>query len=494
MQEEFEKKIQERMHTFGIQPSYQVWDDIDAVLSKRKHRRVFTGWWILLGLIAMGGGVLFYERDTIMNDKLNQQPAITKDTSANNMAKTAPANPALNEGEAAKTTSPKSNSSLKEANPQQQSSNEKSGKENITYQNTKKADKRVAQKLTAISKGNITATQNDVKALPANKTADITAKTDEKQPGDNVTAVTPPVEEPAAALQSGNKITADKQQEIPAEPAKKTPEATDILKQDNPATKVVKAKGARHQWLFTVAGGTTQTIANGSINGQDKSLSPSTAYYLQNITGLTSLAAYKYDLVKPGTGFNISAGGIYQYSLAKKWRVSAGLQIAYLSNMQKTGLLYNNYPASFNTGVSGAVFSPDPRIDAYYQAQSASINTEVNKAWQLQVPVSLSYVVNPKSKTKFILNGGVSVAWMVSSKWLIPDSRYGKLYYSKPSLNNTIVSWQAGPSLKLRNQLEFGLRYEESFTTFAKKYVTPNLYWQNISMYVAIPFKGKAKK
>jgi len=83
MQEEFEKTVRERMHTFGIQPSHQVWDEIDAVLNKKKHRRVFVGWWILLGLVVMGGAILLYEKDTVNRDGLNQQPLINADTANN---------------------------------------------------------------------------------------------------------------------------------------------------------------------------------------------------------------------------------------------------------------------------------------------------------------------------------------------------------------------------------------------------------------------------
>ena len=476
MQEEFEKKIRERMHTFGIQPSHQVWDDIDAVLSKKKHRRVFAGWWVLLGIIAIGGGVLFFKKDTILHSTINNKPVVKQTTTASNAAKQTPGTATL--------PTPVNVPSEKAQNTQQEAVKPKKDNNTYAYQPLKKDKIQTSQiKQPAVSNAATIAIQSNspgISGLPTNK----------KQPADAQTAYTPPAyKEPPTSLQANTGQDAVKEQPKAAEVKKPPQLAVNSPTQEKVAPQTNVHRG--HQWFFTLSGGTTQTTAATTFN-KIPLTAPAGPFYAtpQNLPALTSLAALKYDIYKPDIGYHITAGGIYQANLSRNWRLSAGLQVTYLSNTQKTGMLFVNSYSQSNiyTGLGVSLNLP-----YYYQAQSTLLNTIVNKAWQLQAPVSLSYIINPKGKTKITLNGGVSGAWMFSSQWLIPDSKYGKLYYNKSSLNNAIFSWQAGPSLELHNQLQFGMRYEHSFTTLAKSDISPKLYWQNISIYVAVPFNRKNK-
>lgn len=495
MQEEFEKKVQERVHTFGIQPSRQVWDDIDAVLSKRKHRRVFIGWWILLGLVVIGGGVLLYEKDNILHNDLNQHPGITNnDSTSNNFANTTPATPAPGKGNTQKEQE-KPLENKKKIKQGEQDTNQGEGE-------TKQDSKIVTAR--SYEKNNNKAMQSNLPGIISSGAAQvqkndktpITGLTAGKaQPAGNPTAYTPPAfKEPPPFVPGDTKQINEKPQEVITDAAKQVT-ATTVTPQEKEAGKnnIPKtiARKTGHQWFFTVSGGTTQTISFGAFNeSTDKSLY--SAY--QNVQALTSPAVFKYDITRPGTGFHVTAGAEYQYNFSSRWRMSAGLQVAYLSNTQKTGELYIN-PSSFYGGLAGNVYLSVPaQLPSYYQSGPSSVNTVINKTWWVQVPVSFNYVVNPRGKTKLLLNAGLSVAQMFNSKWLIPDARYGKLYYDKSALNKTILSWQAGPLLQLRNQVKLGLSYEESFTTLTKKYISPKLYWQNVSLNIAIPLKAKFKK
>ncbi len=502
MQEEFEKKVQERMRTFGIPPSPQVWDDVNAVLGKKKHRRVFIGWWILLGLVAAGGGVFLYEKDNIMHETLNQRPVITKDTTENNLAKVAPGvRPAQNakkENTAAQPEATNLQNEKRENTASIAQSEQKSVAE-VNRGPNAGDNKQYLKKTpsTAIIVNSSTVSQ---KNEPFAKEP-LRAKTQPKDGQPIAEASTNgTVNKEPPVLQPGSSNQAVPQQQTGHAIQSITPAATasSNLPETPGKTYIPAVKAVKHQWYFTLSGGLTQTRANNSSSGQDKNLSPGGApsYNNVNILALTSPAALKYDVPNPGTGYNISAGVGYQYKLSGRWRIHAGLQLAYIANTQKAGILYNQQ-IRLDNGNGGTGFSTGGNnidIQASYYQGGSTLNTVVNKAWQIQLPVGVNYVVNTRGKTKFIIDAGFIIANMLTSRWLIPDSRYGKLYYNKQVLNNTIVSWQAGPAVEFKSNIKLGVYYQQSFTTLAKKYVTPHLYWQNINIYTAIPFSIKSKK
>jgi len=500
MQEEFEKKVQERVHTFGIPPSPQVWDEVDAVLGKRKHRRIFIGWWILLGLVIAGGGILFYHKDNILHNELNQRPVTTGDTALqNNITKTKPAVAPPSAQKATQTGTPVVSSPN---NNQTAGSNAITANTNtkthfsFAIKNSTKGLQTTPPAITAAQPGVTAAEQKAGSTVTLNDKA---VANKQQQAGNQPTTNATPAQQPPNILPGAGLNDAKK-------PAETAQPAADMQQNKTPAAppgnntapqpitpKTIATK--RHQWFFTVAGGTTQTITKSGLFDQfDKSnfsVNPS-----QNYLALTAPAAYKYAIDKPGTGYHLAAGIAYQYKLSPHWRVTTGAQVAYLSNIQKTGnYIKSSFYVSTDQNFTTPLYSASAYQASYYQgSQAGQTYNVVNKAWQLQVPVNVSYVLNPRSKTKFLLDAGMSLTRTITSEWLIPDTRYEKLYYNRLLLNNTIIGWQAGPSLELYNQIKLGLHYQQSFTTMAKNYVAPKLYWQNISFYAGIPLNINFKK
>lgn len=513
MQEEFEKKVRERLHTFGIQPSHQVWDEIDAVLNKKKHRRVFAGWWILLGLAVIMGAVWFVEKDTITRDSINQQPPVPTDTIENNITQTqkqkkeqndSPADVAAlpvveNEGSGSTNTAgttanadgggmgkavAKTNTSLAAAPAPAKAvtSAAFSFKAHVPGTGTTQAGSNNADKTNNNLKENSQITSGAVAQNTTSNSINPWPNTTVKEPPISLTngrANTAGV--PGVAADSSSAATGVKEA-VPQTAASTTGASTAALN---------SKKGG--QWFFSLSAGTTQTISYGAFSNSTllASLSTGSVQYL-NVPVITSLGLYGYQIEQPGTGFHFAAGGIYEKNITNRWKVSGGLKFAYLTNTQKTG---SKQKSSFDVAATNNLFAgsvPTLSVDGYYEGgNTASV---VNRAWQAEVPVNVGFVINPKSKIKFMLNGGVSFAWLFSSQWLIPDSRYSRLYYNKSVFNNTTFNWQAGPSVELPSHLRFGLQYQQSFNTLAKDYVTPKLYWQNISVYTAIPLGKKSKR
>ncbi len=50
----FEKRLQEQMEGFKLQPSELVWDEVEQRIRKKKNRRRIIFWWLVPALLAGG--------------------------------------------------------------------------------------------------------------------------------------------------------------------------------------------------------------------------------------------------------------------------------------------------------------------------------------------------------------------------------------------------------------------------------------------------------
>ncbi|HVX49120.1 MAG TPA: hypothetical protein VHB48_03150 [Chitinophagaceae bacterium] len=492
MQGEFEKKIQERMQTFGMPPSPQVWEEVNAVLGKRKHRRVFIGWWILLGLVVATGGILLYNKETVLRNGLELQPAINNDTAHtnnNSLAKKSAADTSLLNATAKQLTTSPSTPSQKNTGASQTISSIY----NRTIKHTSKA-------VAATKQGNMPQAGSIVPGKNQSSLKngeDITPQQVKEPPVIAETSSNLPLASAQQQLtrapgddQIKNDVQSGQQPSAPAG-AQVTTQAQSPEKQTNTSPKTTILR--RHEWFLRLSAGVMQTRQNSLLGSGDKSLAAATPQMnYANILALTAPAAIKYDIQSPGAGFALSASFVYQYKLSSQWQVYGSLGAVFLANTQKTGALYDQ---AFN--LNNGLFSGGSNSNVqytYYQGGEGNTNTVINKAWQLQAQAGVNYIINPRAKTKFFVDAGLSGAWMLSSRWLIPDARYGKLYYNKQVLNNTIIGWQAGTGMQFKNNIKLGIGYQQSFTSLAKSYVEPRLKWENVNIYTAVPFSLIASK
>ena len=73
MPEEFEKNIQKKLLDFNLEPSHQVWSEIDAALSEKKRRRFVFWWWLLPVMLAAGAGVWVYKTNSSKEETENRK-------------------------------------------------------------------------------------------------------------------------------------------------------------------------------------------------------------------------------------------------------------------------------------------------------------------------------------------------------------------------------------------------------------------------------------
>jgi len=74
MQGKFEKNIEQQLSNFSLEPSPQIWQDVENVLHPHKKDRGLIWWWIpLLGLLLLGGGWWLFHS---INQTKNNVPSI----------------------------------------------------------------------------------------------------------------------------------------------------------------------------------------------------------------------------------------------------------------------------------------------------------------------------------------------------------------------------------------------------------------------------------
>jgi len=534
MPEEFEKNIQKKLQDFNLEPSEQVWHEIDTALGEKKRRRFVFWWWLLPVILAAGAGVWLYV------DNNGKRQALKK--VADNGTIVQAEKQKMSEEKNAKLQSDSVNSLTghdQEIGTQQNDSVINQPKDNTFSNNSKqhslpaskqapsasewkkeliKADEKITMKkdVSSIKDANkqtkptsINSQPTDSKLLftqPEKKINDLKATNTNDKPGD---AAVPATMQAPIQLQKESTVSAGDTKDL-----KLLNASADSLNgqsqnkmenivpqhlavQPDPVTapvvsKKIKANTAnKTHWHFIVGGGITSTNAK---SGSKLANSPSWADLTPSTpsNGSTNGGSTRADstslIVKPQTGYHLFAGVSYEQALSRRWKISGGVQYRFLSNTQKVGrsidstlkvLAQSAYAASFNL----------TSVDNFNYAGYSSSAT--NTAHWLEVPVNIEYTLNPSKKTKYYLGAGVSYAWMFASKWLIPDSRYSKLYYNNSFLNHHLLNWQFGLGVNTIGGWKFGLKYQQSTTTVAERFIEPQLRWQNISFYSGIPLNIK---
>src|SRR6266542_3557409 len=289
MQDGFEKDIQKRMQDFNLEPSPQVWSEIDAALGEKKRCRFVILWWLLPLMLAGGSIVWLYH-----SNYKSSAPSI-----ANNQR-------------------------------------EKAGEKNNSIQK--------ANNKTAIDQREVN--QNNAEIANANKVAEPS-----EIETDNINDVVQPSEVDKKIIQQKNEgigIVKEKNDSTKNEFAlslnKKESSAFQFSLKESTIKLALKIKNKNNEkkrgnWLIIVGARITSTKEHGSSNlllsdSEDKSLDQS-----NGATGgdSYSLSDSTYKIVKPDIGYHFTAGVLYQYSLSKKWIISSGLQYRFLTNKQQGG-------------------------------------------------------------------------------------------------------------------------------------------------------------
>ena len=218
------------------------------------------------------------------------------------------------------------------------------------------------------------------------------------------------------------------------------------------------------QYSLAIGGGANYLSRNNILGANENNVN-----YLSNTTGTATSATPptngNTNLALPKTGFHFSVGVNIDYHLSKKWGLQTGLMYSYLEN--RIGLKEDSvklYPA-------------------YYYLSDKE--TYTNYSNQLEIPINISYCINPNSKNKISFQTGLNFAWIFKDNWLDKKDNIERYQAIIEQNKRILIGLQTGASINFNNKFTVSL--------IAKKYITPaqkstsKYYWQQLDVQVNLP-------
>lgn len=242
-------------------------------------------------------------------------------------------------------------------------------------------------------------------------------------------------------------------------------------------------------WSLLIGIGATNTVDKNGILMKKETVLYTPQPSVNNPNPLPDTARY---MRKSFYGHHFTIGLQYMEQFSKHWKWYSGLQYTYASNKQEAGkkaLMPLNVSLTSDTAYNA--FAHYIKVPYHYldEKNLPAVNTIRNYSHSIQLPVSIAYVTNPNAKRTLEIKSGIITDWMIAYKWLLPDGRYGKFYYSESLTNNWIFNWHADAVLTLKNKTQIGMQMKHSITPLAKYPVKPSLYWNHFTLYATVPLK-----
>jgi hypothetical protein len=466
MQTNFEKKIKEKLHDFRVEPSFHVWKDISASLEEPEKRRAIA-WRIFAGsfafIIVIAGAVWMSDHNSSLHEK-------------NNVAAKKTVNKFQKSDIITKTNSSAHYSIQNNILSDEDYSTQKKSAAPYAYPIARQKQIAVAIKYSSADKNLIASPdqnnipnvvdQKNIASLSVIPSSENTIAEDKTFLSKN----NPSLSEVKSNTPVLNNIIENKIASTDLQKNNIVPQKT--------ATVWSVKKIKRSLWSFVFGGGSTNTVDRNMFLRKSKPL-------------IYTNSAGKSDTVKnmrPAyIGFHVTGGVQYSFAFNKHWTLFSGLQYSFLLNHQRTGINVNQ-----TSEISNAADTLN-KSQQYFKILSHFINgvidVNTNTASWLEAPVSFGYKINPRSKVTLELRAGASFTHMFADRWLIPDGRYDKFYYSNELTNNYIVCAHEDIVLTLPKHKLVGLQFQHSITSLGKNAVQPAVYWSNMSLYTTIPLK-----
>lgn len=445
MQEnEFEKKVQQKLDALQVQPTDEVWQKIKVQVAQKKQKRRFAFLFLVAALIGITALVTVMFNKSMEQKQIAievtkqdiQTTTVTAPSAANNGSDLTAANKTSRELTA--TNAEINNAEAKQNNPQEISNtivnkHKEAGTQKVTLSNSLPVETVVQINSKRKTKGNLkTITiQPSADDVESNKDEIVTAIVENKK---------------IAELDEAGNIENKNQNKIDVESntaavENKTPSVTTIetkqhaeekKKEENPVAPSIKKnkKDQDRKWgiAFSVSGG--KSFVNTS--SQEKSLSQDyTSGGSGNSPGSNGSLSGNYytpSPLEPGAGF--SAGvGVYR-KLSSSLKIIMGLQFSFNS-------------LSINTGTK--IDSVSTRESFRYGNSSAY----TNKYHYLSIPVSVSTTLFKIGKREIIMDAGASFSRLLTADVLEFDATQGRYYADASRLNKTFVGFSLSAGINL---------------------------------------------
>lgn len=454
---EFEKKMQERMDDLELRPSASVWPKVERQLVQKRRRR-FAYFFVLLAGLAFVG----YMGYTFLQ---SEESPVTKQesTGANNNNSTTNSS-ASDKNNTSATTGNKENTvdNKNENNPAVAPAAKTPGNGGITVTNTtslthpapgKKATaagkeltnntkkKQTDQRPASHRTPNVDQAQTKRQDLKESREEQVEFSTTsagiaKKKNQDNVSSNLDPA--------TNNPVAEEKQKEIIV--AIRDSATTD---QDKPILAKNQKKRTPIKWGFDLSAGKNFSLGKvfsvfeASNNYSQDALS-SGVYASPGGSGNVPQPLPPSD-IKAKAGFKVGIAA--EKKIGKKSSVSAGLRYAYLTEEIRTGRFENR-----------AVISNSYQFNAIQNGvyRSTQQESHTNSYHFVEIPLLYQGQLNKSTKTALIWNAGMSLNYLLATNALLYDTAAGGVYYKKNSeFNKFNLSFRTGLSIRFGKENKF---------------------------------------
>ena len=463
-EDEFEKRVREKMDHLGFDPSESVWAGVSREINKEKKRRMPLFWlFFVSGLLLAGGAYYFVANKSssgIIPDKKPENTiAIIPEQKLGNKKQTAQS--ALPAAELQKNSS---NRNMGEADNKQHQYSGSLLINQIRADKTTIPGKKPAYNTVAAKSKKTDKTEGtDSDKKPAYNTVAAKSKeTDETGQGIaaagtadiviNNYSSKPAKTETEKEHKKGTDSTAGKM--VSAERENKSKKDS-VISSATAKNKDEKTKSSG--WKIGFTGGLGSSNLNQNLFNSVKTLSTVTFSNLSVTPG--GYINNSSSEINPG--FSFQAGAFVTRNLSKRISFSAGLNYHYYSTTMRTGMKINTTLVTTNS------FSQTITANSYYE--NAQTQTFTNQYHLVEIPLSVNIQLNKSKRIPFIWELGLTPAYIVSSNALYYDPNTN-LYFSnylqpnKMQLNGVTALMVGFPLYK--GELQIGPQIQYGFTGF----------------------------
>lgn len=436
---EFEKRVQQKMGDFNLRPSEEVWTEVERRIRKEKKRR-FMAWWPLFFLLAGGGiaaGILLTNKkekgEVITANKNIETPnqSSPEKTSVpglvNNSRNTNNTDTAASKSTSTitkdnideiKITPIKSVTSVKPA--KQQKEKQATGIEK-KQNNTEVSDKEIVTV--------------DKKISDQNEQPLITNTVPSKQ---NETLM--PLQDSAKA----SNIAVVTKQDIPQKNQQQDPVAqTTGNSNKEQKTKSADKKTAKWDWGISFSIGRSN-IADGLRFPKQRSYFDALASQVSTPPSPPALFSYSSSPVR--SSFSWTAGLFIKKAVSKKLDSNLGLDYSFLSTKMNIGSRVDSARRINNYYTQGLT------VNNFYR--SGGNSTHINGYHFISLSADLSWRIITGKKTSIYWNNGLSYNRMLGSSMLHYDRNLQGYYKDNSFLAKNQLAFTTGFSIPVSKRLQ----------------------------------------
>jgi hypothetical protein len=449
-EEEFEKRVRDKMKRLGFDPSESVWIGVDKEINKEKKRRVPLFWLFFASGLLLAGGAYYFvtnknNEGVIPNN--NAENTIAKIPEQRTSNKKPIEQPAIQSDELQKNNNEKNlgeadNKQKQFGRPSLIKQKKKVDKSTGTSPGKKYARNEVAAKTKEIKK---TKEINETgQGIAAAGTADIVINNYSSKSAKSETLKDNKIATDSTAMKM---ISGEKENKFKKDL---------VISSATAKNKEKKKKQSSWKWGFT--GGVGSSNLNQNLFNSVKTLA---AVTLSTNQTTVNNAGNSNSSSEINPGFSFQDGAFVSRNISKHISFSAGINYHYYSTTMRTGMKLNTTLVTTNS------FNQIITANSYYE--NTQTRTFTNQYHMIEIPLSVNFQLNKSKRMPFIWELGLTPGYIISSNALYYDPNTN-VYFSnylqpnKMQLNGVTALMFGFPMRK--NEWQIGPQLQYGFTGF----------------------------